>query len=218
MWSSLSVDQYVLQVPPKTKLLLSASVLHMMLEIWFSFGQYCFFKSDARTRLNVLKPHTCTNQLMAHVLGYVLFMVAIYWMFYATKFNSEHVDLQFWQSFSYYIVASHVLNLKLAHKQHIKSSLVVDLDHYIWSESGSWAGPPYGMFGAIDCWSLFNHIQLIDLSKDLYIYSLLQEKGAERMGSHKNLYTVKSEMKYGTKVYCIEHYFCISSNGKLVLY
>ncbi|XP_074589506.1 uncharacterized protein LOC141845330 isoform X2 [Curcuma longa] len=42
----------------------------------------------------------------------------------------------------------------------------------------------------------------------------LVEKGAEQLGSRVNLYKVKSEIKYSTKFYCIEHYFGVSTNGK----
>ncbi|XP_042446825.1 rab3 GTPase-activating protein catalytic subunit-like [Zingiber officinale] len=42
----------------------------------------------------------------------------------------------------------------------------------------------------------------------------LVQKGAEQLGSRTNLYKVKSEIKYSTKFYRIEHYFGVSSNGK----
>ncbi|XP_072997458.1 uncharacterized protein [Typha latifolia] len=42
----------------------------------------------------------------------------------------------------------------------------------------------------------------------------LVEKGAELLGSWKNLYKAKRELKYGRKVYCMEFHFEISKNGK----
>ncbi|XP_010257061.1 PREDICTED: rab3 GTPase-activating protein catalytic subunit isoform X2 [Nelumbo nucifera] len=42
----------------------------------------------------------------------------------------------------------------------------------------------------------------------------LLDKGAINLGSPKNLYKVKSELKYGMKSYCMEYFFETSSDGK----
>ncbi|RZC78100.1 hypothetical protein C5167_002304 [Papaver somniferum] len=42
----------------------------------------------------------------------------------------------------------------------------------------------------------------------------LLEKGALCLGPQKNLYKVKSELKYGVKMYCLDYYFEISRDGK----
>ncbi|PWA34295.1 hypothetical protein CTI12_AA620440 [Artemisia annua] len=42
----------------------------------------------------------------------------------------------------------------------------------------------------------------------------LLEKGAVPLGEPKNLYKVKSELKYAMKNYCMEYYFEISNTGK----
>nr|XP_010921006.1 rab3 GTPase-activating protein catalytic subunit isoform X1 [Elaeis guineensis] len=42
----------------------------------------------------------------------------------------------------------------------------------------------------------------------------LMEKSAEHVGSRKNLYKVKCELKHGIKLYCMEYYFKASRNGK----
>ncbi|KAL7582915.1 hypothetical protein Lser_V15G42165 [Lactuca serriola] len=44
----------------------------------------------------------------------------------------------------------------------------------------------------------------------------LLEKGAVSLGELKNLYKVKSELKYAMKNYCMEYYFEISNAGKAV--
>ncbi|KAI3678535.1 hypothetical protein L6452_37831 [Arctium lappa] len=44
----------------------------------------------------------------------------------------------------------------------------------------------------------------------------LLEKGAVPLGEPKNLYKVKSELKYAMKNYCMEYYFEISNAGKVV--
>lgn len=41
----------------------------------------------------------------------------------------------------------------------------------------------------------------------------LQEKNADCLESSKNLYKVKSELKYLTKSYCMEYYFVNGGNG-----
>ncbi|XP_026439892.1 rab3 GTPase-activating protein catalytic subunit-like [Papaver somniferum] len=43
---------------------------------------------------------------------------------------------------------------------------------------------------------------------------ILLEKGALCLGPQKNLYKVKSELKYGAKMYCLDYYFEISRDGK----
>ncbi|KAJ6835674.1 rab3 GTPase-activating protein catalytic subunit isoform X1 [Iris pallida] len=42
----------------------------------------------------------------------------------------------------------------------------------------------------------------------------LKEKGAECLGSKRNIYSVKCELKYGVKLYCMEYYFEASISGK----
>ncbi|XP_058075086.1 uncharacterized protein LOC131223649 [Magnolia sinica] len=44
----------------------------------------------------------------------------------------------------------------------------------------------------------------------------LVDKGADHLGSPKNLYKVKFELKYGMKSYSMEYYFQINGNGKVV--
>lgn len=44
----------------------------------------------------------------------------------------------------------------------------------------------------------------------------LLEKGADCLVSPNNLYKVKSELKYGMKSYCMEYYFGIDDDGKIV--
>ncbi|KMZ64138.1 hypothetical protein ZOSMA_37G00170 [Zostera marina] len=43
----------------------------------------------------------------------------------------------------------------------------------------------------------------------------LLAKGAEQLNPWKHLYKIKSEVKYGTKTYCMEYYFEFSSHGKI---
>lgn len=42
----------------------------------------------------------------------------------------------------------------------------------------------------------------------------LKEKGAEHLGSRRNLYKVKCELKYGIKLYYMEYYFEVLKDGK----
>lgn len=49
-----------------------------------------------------------------------------------------------------------------------------------------------------------------------YIQYEIQEKGAVPLGVSKNLYKVKSELKYAMKNYCMEYYFEIGNAGKAV--
>ncbi|XP_059660903.1 uncharacterized protein LOC132307219 isoform X2 [Cornus florida] len=44
----------------------------------------------------------------------------------------------------------------------------------------------------------------------------LLQKGAVHLGSSKNLYKVKSELKYFTKSYCMEYYFGTAIDGKIL--
>lgn len=76
------------------------------------------------------------------------------------------------------------------------------LDHATFLIPISWQ--PYKMFVK----------SMHSVSGPLY-HLLVQEKSAEHVGSRKNLYKVKCELKYGIKLYCMEYYFETSRNGKL---
>ncbi|KAI7726923.1 hypothetical protein M8C21_007272, partial [Ambrosia artemisiifolia] len=55
-------------------------------------------------------------------------------------------------------------------------------------------------------------IMLLGATRILKDHShLLKEKGVVPLGEPKNLYKVKSELKYAMKNYCMEYYFEISN-------
>ena len=57
------------------------------------------------------------------------------------------------------------------------------------------------------------------LKQHIFFFVLiLQEKGAEYLGSRRNLYKVKCELKYAIKLYCIEYYFEVFKNGNAIVW
>ncbi|KAG6469897.1 hypothetical protein ZIOFF_070830 [Zingiber officinale] len=79
----------------------------------------------------------------------------------------------------------------------------------------SWQLEGFDDFTLASSWERFiSEIEAICRAWMVDGHKNLVQKGAEQLGSRTNLYKVKSEIKYSTKFYRIEHYFGVSSNGK----